>query len=87
MSETKGNGAAHPQSQWRQLCEAAVLELDPTKLIERIAEARTAVLGRIEDGLSVPSEGERFALDDALDMLIILQDIAERDIDDQQTGT
>jgi hypothetical protein len=29
----------------------------------------------------------RFALDDALDMLIILQDIAERDIDDQQTGT
>ncbi|HMJ20994.1 MAG TPA: hypothetical protein VK513_03770 [Terriglobales bacterium] len=81
MSETKSNGAAHPQ--WRQLCEAAVLELDPNKLLARIAEARTAVLYQIEDSLD-SSQAERFALHDALDRLLILHDIAKRDLGEQK---
>jgi hypothetical protein len=40
------------QGQWKQLCEAARLELEPTKLLERIGEARNAVLDRIEDHFS-----------------------------------
>jgi hypothetical protein len=85
MSETRRKSAGHPP--WRQLCEAAVLELDPKKLIERIAEARTAVLGRIEDRLLVSSEGELLALQDALHMLTTMREIAKRDIGEQQTGT
>ena len=74
-------------AQWRQLCEAAVLELNPKKLPGRIADARTAVLAQIESGFPVLSEGERLALSDALDMLLILQDIAKREIVEQRTGT
>jgi hypothetical protein len=40
------DNAAHPQ--WRQLCQAALFELNPVKLLERIARARNAVLDRIE---------------------------------------
>lgn len=35
---------------WRQLCQAALFELDPVKLLERIASARSAVLDCAEDG-------------------------------------
>jgi hypothetical protein len=31
---------------WRELCEAALLELDPTRLVQRIAVARSAILQR-----------------------------------------
>jgi len=50
MSNT--NDATHPE--WRQLCQAAFLEFDPVKLLERTAEARSAVLDQIEDVLSKP---------------------------------
>jgi hypothetical protein len=50
MSDIIRNDATHPL--WRQLCQAAVLELDPKRLLNRIAEARTAVLGEIEGGSS-----------------------------------
>jgi hypothetical protein len=45
--------------QWKQLCIAATLELDPSKLLQRIAAARTAVLDRIEDGFSKLSDHEQ----------------------------
>jgi len=46
--------------QWRGLYEAAVLELDHDKLLERIAEARKAILDRVEDlfRLEVGTEDE-----------------------------
>lgn len=78
MSDIIPNDAAQPK--WRQLCEAAVIELDPEKLTERIAEARAAVLAQMDDGFPCLSEGERLALHDALDMLLVLQDIAKRDL-------
>ena len=78
MSDITPKDAAHRN--WRQLCEAAVLELDPEKLTECIAEARAAVLAQMDDGFPGLSEGERLALHDALDMLLVLQDIAKRDL-------
>jgi len=65
---------------WKRLYEAAILELDPAKLLERIAVAQSAVLDQMEDGLSKPSDGEQFTLHDALHMLSTLRTIAERDI-------
>ncbi len=85
MSDTIRSDAAHPL--WRQLCQAAVLELDPKKLLNRIAEARTAILGEIEGGSSNSSLAERLALSDALDTLTALREIAKRDIGEQRTGT
>jgi hypothetical protein len=66
--------------QWKQLCLAATLELGRLKLLQRIDEARRAVLDRIEDGFSKPSDGEQFALRDALEMLSTLRIVANREI-------
>ena len=68
------NDADHPE--WRQLCEAAFLETDPVKLLVRIADARVAILERIE-GCS-KSNDERAKLWDALATLDGLRRIAER---------
>jgi hypothetical protein len=74
--------------QWKRLYKAAIFELDPAKSIRRIAEARSAVLDRIEEGFSKTSEGETFALGNALHMLSALRHIAEREIGEQKkTGT
>jgi hypothetical protein len=80
MGDIVRNDAAHAP-QWKQLCLAATLELDPWKLLERIVTARTAVLDLIENTFSKSSDGEQLALRDALDTLSILRQIAERDID------
>jgi len=66
--------------QWKQLYEAAILELDPAKLLQRIAVAQSAVLNQMEDGSSRPSDRQQLALHDALHMLSTLRSIAERDI-------
>jgi hypothetical protein len=78
MSDTFCNDAAH--SEWRQLCQAAFLELDPIKLLERIAAARSAVLDRVEDNFSKPNNREQYALREALETLSTLRELAERDI-------
>jgi len=66
--------------QWKRLYEAAILELDPAKLLQRIALAQSAVLNQMEDGSSRPSDRQQLALHDALHMLSTLRSIAERDI-------
>jgi hypothetical protein len=82
------NDAAHDQK-WRQLCQAALFEVDPVKLLERIASARSAVLDRIEDRFSTKSNGqsggEERGLRDALAALTVLRTIAERQIRDRGT--
>jgi len=86
MSAIIANEPAQPR--WRQLCEAAVVELDPEQLLKRIAEARTAVLEEMEGRIVDSSQAKGLALHDALDMLLILHNIATRDIGEQQrTGT
>jgi hypothetical protein len=69
------NNAAHPE--WRQLCQAALFELNPAKLLERIAHARNAVLDLIEDGHSKPPTSEQAALREALATLDTLRRITE----------
>jgi hypothetical protein len=63
---------------WRQLCQAALFETNPVKLVERIAHARNAVLDRIEDSYSNPRTGDEAALRDALATLDSLRRITER---------
>jgi hypothetical protein len=62
---------------WRQLCQAAMLERDPVKLLERVVRARSAVLDRIEDCHTKPLNGEQYDLRDALSTLDSLRRIAE----------
>jgi hypothetical protein len=64
------NDAAHPE--WRQLCQAALFETDPVKMLERIAHTRSVILERIEDGYKVPPTSEQNALLEALSTLDIL---------------
>ena len=65
---------------WKRLYEAAILELDSARLLQRIAVAQTAILDQVEDDFSKPPDGQQRALRDALHMLNTLRTIAERDI-------
>jgi hypothetical protein len=67
----------HPD--WRQLCQAALFETNPVKLLERIDRARNAVLDRIEDGHTKPLNGEQHDLRDALITLDSLRRITEQE--------
>lgn len=67
-------------TQWRQLCQIAYFELEPVTLLQRVVEARSAVLDRIEDVLSRPITFEQDELRNALKTLSILQELAECDI-------
>ena len=66
------------QTDWRRLCQSAMLEGDPVKLLERVARARSAILDRIEDGHTKPPNREQHDLQDALIRLDSLRRIAER---------
>ena len=50
----RANDAHAPQ--WKRLYKAATFELDPAKSIQRIVEARSAVLDQIEEDFSKPSK-------------------------------
>jgi len=86
VSDILPNDAAHAQ-EWRRRYQAAIIELDPAKLLKRIAEARRTILDKIEDSFSKPSDPEQVALCNALEMLTTLRTIAEREISEQRTGT
>jgi hypothetical protein len=58
---------------WRQLCQLALLETDPVKTRERVAAARSAVLDRVEDCLAKSVDGEQSALREALAALDVLR--------------
>ncbi len=80
MGDTININHAPCPPHWKQLYEAAILELDSAKLLQRIAVAQSAILDQAEDGFSKPSDGQQRALRDALHMLNTLRTIAERDI-------
>ena len=63
---------------WRTLYEAAVLELDANKQLERIAEAEHAIMDRIDDLNRSNDRAEREMLDNALTVLGQLRKIADR---------
>ena len=75
MSDILANEAA-----WRKLCHLALCERDPQRLVQRIAAASSAVIDHINSGFPTLSSAEQIALHDALDMLISLRDMANRDL-------
>jgi len=74
-------GASQPSSvrRWKVAYEAALLEFDPTKLPDRIAEAEKAIA---EEAVILMREGadgvERHALEDAMR---VLESLKEREGD------
>ena len=63
---------------WTQLYQLAVLESDPTRLPQRISDARNAILDRIEETLTKPYPyQERQQLTDALNGLRVVQQECE----------
>ena len=72
-----GNANDATHTEWRQLCQAALFETNPVRLLERITVARHAILDRIEDGYSSPPTSEQAALRDALSMLDSLRRTTE----------
>ena len=66
-------------SAWKQLYEAAFLELDNSKLPERIAEARRAIHDRAEETLTYPLLAEHRLLNSALHTLQILETVISRE--------
>ncbi len=73
MEAGTGNRASPP---WRTLYEAAVLEIDLTKLAERIAEAERAIMDRMEDINRSSNGSESHALMNALNVLRDLRKMA-----------
>ena len=67
-------GSVSLASKWRQLYECAILELDPSKLLGCITEARHAILDRAEEILTRPSCDEHHALIAALRALRLLEE-------------
>ena len=65
-------------SPWKDFYRNAILEADDGKLIERIAEARIAILDRAEEILTQPCSDEHHAMNNALRTLRILEEVALR---------
>jgi predicted outer membrane protein len=66
---------------WKELLEAAFLEFDNAKLLQRIATARSTILQRLEewrDGQQRDEE-EQLALRNALSTLRTLENMSRRD--------
>ncbi len=67
-----------PPLDWKSLYHLAVIELDPTQIVGRIADARNAILNRIEETITKPGEyNERQVLSDALNGLRVLREKQE----------
>jgi hypothetical protein len=64
---------------WKQLYQSAILELDSSRLLMRIAEARRAIEQRTEETLTLSLFAEHRALNKALVTLQILEEVAERE--------
>ena len=76
MHNEKDGDARAPQ--WKKPYEPAILELDPTKLQQRISDAHQAILDRVEEPRTRrPSDGEQQALNDALRNLRVLRTLSE----------
>jgi hypothetical protein len=63
---------------WRVLYQDAILEFDDTKLAKRISQARAAIHDRSEEIATDPSSDERELLDNALQSLQVLEELAAR---------
>ena len=67
-------GGKTPALQWKQLYAVAMLELDPANVQQRISDAQQAILDRVEELHTSPSDGEQHGLKDALRDLRVLRE-------------
>ena len=67
------------KASWREFYQSAMLELDNTKLSQRISDARHAILDRAEEIMTASPSDERGALNDALRALRVLEDVTTRE--------
>ncbi len=65
-------------ARWKQLYAAAVLELDDTKLPDRIAKARVAMRDSAADSLASSSDHERRSLNDGFRILRVLEEMTTK---------
>jgi hypothetical protein len=72
-----------PAKQWKQLYAVAMLELDPANVLQRINDAHQAILDRVEELHTRPSDGEQHGLNDALQSVRILRERSETENDSQ----
>ena len=70
--------------QWRILYEAAVLELDRDKLLQRITEAKDVIMDRMEDLNRSEDGAETEELMNALNALHDLRKMADSDGQSQE---
>jgi len=71
--------SAAPSPKWHAFYNAALLELDNSKMSQRIHEARHAILDRAEEILTSSPSDERGALNDALQALRVLEQAFARE--------
>lgn len=64
---------------WEQLYKQAISEFDPSKLLERIADARRAIVNRAKEILTCAPGNEQRALDSAVKTLRVLEEVAARE--------
>jgi len=79
MAEVSKDVPSHNSPAWKRLYEAAVLELDNSKLPERIAEARRVIHDRAEETLAHSLLAEHRLLNNALHTLQILEAVVARE--------
>jgi len=73
------SGGASQNGEWHELYQAAMLELDNDKMSQRIFDARHAILDRAEEIITGSPGDERSALNDALQALGILEQVAAKE--------
>jgi hypothetical protein len=71
--------SAVPIPKWYVLYQSAMLELDSEKIADRIAEARHAICDRAEEILTSSPSDERRALNDALRVLRVLEEVTAKE--------
>jgi hypothetical protein len=69
-----GSGFKMFYPKWQACYQAALLELDPEKLPQRVEAAETTIFARLQDlAFSSNSDAERQAIEDALASLRVLK--------------
>jgi len=78
-SRAEFSASAASSAKWQEFYQAALLELDNGKMVQRISEARHAILDRAEEILTSSPSDERSALNDALQALRVLEQSSARE--------
>ena len=79
MSDTSGPRGAPASPAWRGLYVAALFEQDEQRMVDRIAEAKSALVVRARELFQAPEDHlqEQSAIDEAFQALHALENCAE----------